>query len=114
VKTILIVAAMLCFSAPASAQKSEIAEATFRISGNCGMCKKRIEKALSIREVKYAKWDKVTKMARVAYLSAAVSLDSLQHRVALAGHDTGKFRAPDDTYASLPECCLYRENSATH
>ena len=32
---------------------------TFSVEGNCSMCKKRIEKAaLSLKGVKYAKWNK--------------------------------------------------------
>ena len=86
-----------------------VKEATFKISGNCGMCKSRIEKSLKISEVKFAKWDKTTKMVTVAYIANKISLDSLQHRVASVGHDTEKFKASDAAYNSLPECCLYRK-----
>ena len=37
---------------------------------------------MSINDVKFAKWDKSTKMLAVAYMPAKISLDSLQQRVA--------------------------------
>lgn len=113
-KALTLFAALLCFSAIATAQKPAVTDATFHVSGVCGMCKTRIEKALSIKEVKYAKWDKSAKMVKVAFLSASMTLDSLQHRVALAGHDTEKYRAPDAVYADLPGCCLYRDKISAH
>ena len=96
------------------AQDTSPVEAKFKAYGNCGMCKKRIEKAVSISSVKFAKWDKSTKMLTVAYLPAMITLDSLQHRVAAVGHDTDRFKAPDSVYASLPSCCLYRSAGSTH
>jgi hypothetical protein len=92
------------------AQDSKVAEATFKASGNCGQCKTRIEKALRIKEVKFATWDRTSKLVTVAYISSAISLDSLQHRVAAVGHDTEKYTAPAEVYSALPECCRYRQS----
>jgi hypothetical protein len=97
-----------------SAQESTIQEAQLKVSGNCGMCKTRIEKAVAIKEVKYAKWNKSTKMLRIAFRTPGMTLDSLEQRIAAAGHDTEKFKAPDGVYASLPSCCLYRNGEDTH
>lgn len=91
-----------------------VKEAQFKVFGNCTMCKTRIEKSMKIDEVKYAKWDKKTKQLKVAYLADKISLDSLQQRIALVGHDTEKFKAADSTYAGLPGCCLYRDGDNTH
>jgi hypothetical protein len=96
------------------AQDGSPVEAKFKVYGNCGMCKKRIEKAVSINEVKFAKWDKTSKLLTVAYLPEKITLDSLQHRVAAVGHDTDRFKAPDSVYAALPACCLYRAAGTTH
>ncbi len=85
-----------------------VKETEFKVSGICGMCKSRIEKSMKIKEVKMAKWDKSSKMLKVAYLSEKISLDSLQHRIASVGHDTEKYTADSTTYANLPGCCLYR------
>jgi Cu(I)/Ag(I) efflux system membrane fusion protein len=29
--------------------------------------------------------------------------------IAKNGHDTEKYKAPDEVYKQLPECCLYRK-----
>jgi hypothetical protein len=52
-------------------------------------------------------------MLRVIF-ETSIEADSLHKRVAAVGHDTEKFKAPDSVYASLPKCCLYRENPKTH
>jgi len=92
------------------AQENTVKEAEFKVFGNCSSCKSRIEKALKIKEVKSAKWDKQSKMLSVAYLSPAITLDSLQQRIAAVGHDTEKYKAADSVYAELPSCCLYRDS----
>lgn len=86
-----------------------ITEEKFKVFGNCGMCKSRIEKTLKINEVTKATWDKKTKMLTVAFKSGAITADSIQQLVASVGHDTEKFKAPDSVYNELPGCCLYRE-----
>jgi copper chaperone CopZ len=86
-----------------------VKEAEFTVSGNCTMCKNRIEKAVKISEVKSVKWDKKTKKLNVAFLSEKITLDSIQQRLAFVGHDTEKFKAADSVYANLPDCCLYRD-----
>jgi len=111
--TQLLCGTLFLFSA-ATAQESKNVETTFTATGNCGMCKTRIEKTLKIKEVTYAKWDKITKQVKIAYNATAISVDSLQKRVALAGHDTELYSAPDAVYAKLPKCCLYRDNDNTH
>lgn len=91
-----------------------VVEAAFRASGNCSQCKARIEKALKIEEVKYAKWEKKSATVTVAFLSPSISLDSLRHRVAAVGHDTETFKASDAAYSALPPCCLYRGDGKIH
>jgi periplasmic mercuric ion binding protein len=109
-----VLGCMLLVASLALAQEPSVAEAKIRVFGNCTMCKARIEKALKIKEVKYAKWDRKSKMLTVAYLSPSITLDSLQQRLAAVGHDTEKFKAPDAVYSALPECCLFRDNATTH
>ncbi len=96
------------------AQESSVREETFAVAGNCSMCKTRIEKAVALDEVKFARWNKKTKILSVAFESPAMTVDSLQKRIAAVGHDTGPYHAPDSVYAVLPACCLYRDNAKTH
>ena len=83
---------------------------TFEVSGNCEMCKERIETASkSVKGVASASWDINTKKILVSYNSSVASLDAIQKAIADSGHDNVKYRAPDDVYNKLPECCLYRK-----
>ena len=102
-------AAFLLFSASIFAQvKTE----AFKVYGNCGMCKKRIEKAVQVEGVTKAEWSAKTKMLTVTYDEAAITNDDLQKKVAAVGHDTEKFSADDKVYEKLPGCCLYDRKKA--
>jgi mercuric ion binding protein len=105
---------LISLSTMLSAQENIIKKASIKVFGNCGLCKARIENALNIKEVKSVAWNKKTKMLSVAYLSPAITTDSLQQRIAAVGHDTEKFKAPDAVYNTLDECCQYRDGSTAH
>lgn len=85
---------------------------TFKVNGNCIMCKHRIEDALAHqRGIWSAQWDRSSKTILVKYDKIKMNPDKIQQLIAAAGHDTEKFKAPDEAYANLPECCRYsREN----
>lgn len=82
---------------------------TMRVSGNCDMCKDRIESvAVAQANVRAAKWDKETKKLTLFYADARPDLEAIGKELAKAGHDNDTFTAPDDAYDELPECCHYR------
>jgi len=82
----------------------------FKVSGNCEMCKDRIETAAkSVKGVISATWNMDTKMAAVEFDQSVTSLEAIQKAIAIAGHDNGKYLAPDEVYNKLPDCCLYRK-----
>jgi hypothetical protein len=110
----ILFALLIALSTVLPAQENTVKETSIKVFGNCSMCKTRIEKTLKIKEVKMAKWSKQTKMLTVAYLSPAITLDSLQQRLAAVGDDTEKYKADDAVYAALPPCCLYRSGEKTH
>lgn len=84
--------------------------AQFKVSGNCEMCKERIETAAkSVAGVASAEWSTETKLMIVSFEGGKTNVDAIQKVIAKSGHDTGKYQAPDDVYNSLPECCLYRK-----
>jgi copper chaperone CopZ len=87
--------------------KPELKTESFKANGACGMCKNRIENGLKMEGISKAEWSKETKMVTVSYEPSKVSLDDIKKKVASLGHDTDKFRAPDDVYAKLPGCCHY-------
>jgi copper chaperone CopZ len=84
---------------------------TFKVYGNCGMCKSRVEKAAKTEGAATAVWDKETKMMTVTYDASKTSVEALQKKVASVGHDTELFTAPDKVYEKLPGCCLYERKS---
>jgi membrane fusion protein, copper/silver efflux system len=85
-------------------------QASFRVSGNCDMCRERIEKAaLTVSGVSSADWDAKTQMISVAFDSTRTDMSTIEKAIIKVGHDTEHFRADDVTYESLPECCLYRK-----
>ena len=81
---------------------------TIKVWGNCGMCKKTIEKAAYSKNVNYASWNEDTKMLTVKYpLVGATNSDIIQRAVAAAGYDTEKFTASNEAYNKLRNCCQY-------
>jgi Cu(I)/Ag(I) efflux system membrane fusion protein len=87
-----------------------IIHTSFTVSGNCDMCKERIEKAaLSVNGVANATWNADTKMIFLDYDSNKTDKVTIQKEIAKVGHDTELFKADDVTYKSLPECCHYRK-----
>ncbi|MEN5435764.1 DUF3347 domain-containing protein [Sphingobacterium faecium] len=71
------------------------------------MCKTTIEKAGNVKKEASVEWNKDTKTATLTYDSDKTNQDEILKRIALAGYDSEKFRAPDDVYAKLAECCQY-------
>lgn len=95
-----------------SAVKSETVE--FKVFGNCGMCKSRIEKALKIDGVETATWNKDTKIAKVEFNFDKISVNQLHQLVAEVGHDTEIITAKNEVYDKLHGCCKYeRQESKT-
>lgn len=81
---------------------------TLKVSGNCGMCKTRIEKAAKLDGVTKADWDSKSKMLTVTYDPAKTNLDLIGKKEAAVGHDNEKAKADDKIYSALPGCCKYR------
>lgn len=80
---------------------------TFKVSGKCDMCKTRIEKTVLAEGVTTASWDVKTQLLTVTFDPAKTSKEALSKKLASAGHDTEKFKAPDEVYNKLPGCCHY-------
>lgn len=85
------------------ATKSE----TFKVWGQCDMCKARIEKTVKVEGVSTALWDEKSQLLTVTIDPAKTSKDVLSKKLAIAGHDTEKFKATEEAYAKLPGCCHY-------
>ena len=78
-----------------------------KVSGNCGMCKKRIEAAAQVNGVTTAEWNAKTKMLTLNYDSKKINVADVQRKLADVGHDTPNFKASEAVYDKLPACCKY-------
>lgn len=97
---------MLLISTYSFAQNGT-AKATFKVYGECEMCKQNIEKAASVQGVSAAIWNMDSKMLRIKFSPEVISSDSIQKLITQVGYDTEKYRAEDSIYSSLPKCCKY-------
>ncbi len=83
---------------------------SFKVAGNCGMCKKRIEAAVKGSVVTQANWDVKSKIMSLKFDPKLITIDQLQQKIAAVGHDTDKFIADKAVYDELPGCCRYDRN----
>ena len=90
-------------------KNSSLSFSKFKVSGNCGMCKERIEKVVNqFKYVEESDWDTETEILTIYYKDESPDTTSILKSVAEVGHDNDKFKADDSVYNNLPECCLYR------
>lgn len=80
---------------------------TFKVWGNCDLCKARIEKTMTAEGATKADWNTKTKLLAVTFDPSKTSVDALSKKLAAAGHDTEKYKADDKAYDALPGCCHY-------
>ena len=81
------------------------------IYGNCSMCKKKIETAGNIEGIVKVVWDKNSQLAKLTFDTTKTNTDEILKRISLSGYDSDKFRAPDDVYNKLHECCHYERRA---
>ncbi|MBS1774092.1 MAG: cation transporter [Bacteroidetes bacterium] len=110
----LILIITLLFSVPVIAQDKDIVTKTFKVDGNCGMCKKRIEEAAFVKGVKRAEWNKGTHVLTVTYKPSKTNDENILKSVAHAGHSSELVKTTDAEYKKLPECCQYKTNTCEH
>ena len=82
--------------------------AEIRVSGNCEMCREKIESALKIPSVKRAVWEPETGILEVDFNRNSISAHQIRERIARAGYDTDSVKADSAAYSRLHECCRYR------
>jgi mercuric ion binding protein len=105
---LLLLVAVIGFSAQAQDKKNKNAKYTFEVNGNCDQCKKRIEKAAySVSGVKMALWNVETRQLTVMLNEEKTSPTEVKNAIAKVGHDTDEVKATDAAYESLHHCCLY-------
>ena len=93
---------------PSTAKVMHTVTDSFAVSGNCGMCKKTIESALTgVDGIISATWNKESKMLTVHYNPHSISINSMKQKIANVGYDTDTIKAKKETYDGLPGCCQY-------
>ena len=84
-----------------------ITKSTFKVKGECGMCKERIETTAKKSGATYANWNSDSQQLIVEYDAGKVSPDEILKKIADVGHDNEIYSATDEVYRNLPGCCLY-------
>ena len=108
IKIIIVVILAIVITSTVYSQSVTSKTETLKVSGNCDMCKARIEKAAKVDGVTKAEWNKKDKMLAVTFNPAKTNIDAIGKKIAAAGHDNDKAKATKATYDKLPSCCLYR------
>jgi len=83
------------------------------VSGNCGMCEAKIEKAAKEAGASTAEWNKDTKILTIKYNSSTTNAAKVQQAIAKAGYDTRDFKATDESYNKLHACCQYDRTASS-
>ena len=85
-----------------------MADLSFGVRGNCGMCKSTIEKAAnSVDGVASANWDVDKKKIDVSFDDTKTDAMTIRKAIAASGYDTDKVPGSEDAYKGLPGCCQY-------
>jgi copper chaperone CopZ len=114
-KKSILVLLFIASSCAFFAQKnnSTISKVELKVLGNCESCKKRIENAADLKGVKNATWDDKTQTLKLIFRNDKIKIEEIEKAVASVGHDTEHFKAENQVYSDLPECCKYRDRACT-
>lgn len=114
-KKLILVVFLAVFGLTVNAQekKSKNKKVEIKVSGVCGMCEKRIEKAAySVKGVKSAEWHIDHQDLHLIIDETKCSILDVEKAIAKAGHDTQDVKATDEEYAKIHGCCKYREQES--
>jgi mercuric ion binding protein len=111
-KNLKVIATAIILFAGISASYAKTVTETVKVSGNCGMCEKKIEGAAKKAGASKAIWDKKEKVLTITYDDAKTNNDAIQKKVASVGYDTEKYAGDMKAYKSLEECCQYDNKKA--
>jgi copper chaperone CopZ len=83
----------------ATETNSGVVTSTFKVWGNCEMCKETIEGSLKVDGIAKADWNKDTKIISVSFDSTKINLDQIQKNVAMVGYDNEKYTGEEKAYS---------------
>ncbi|MEO5945869.1 MAG: heavy-metal-associated domain-containing protein [Chitinophagaceae bacterium] len=110
-KALKIFSLAAIFSAVSMVAVAQTKTETFKVSGNCGMCKSKIEKTAKDAGATEASWDEDTKNLTVTYSSSSTNTAKIQQKIAKVGYDNAGFKSSMEDYNKLPGCCKYEKSS---
>jgi hypothetical protein len=105
---------LLLATSTAALAGGSVRKESFKVAGNCEMCKSRIEASLKVAGVEAALWNPDSKVLKVKYQSTAITSEQIRLLVAKAGYDIDAVAADSTAYQALPSCCQYKANSCNH
>ena len=81
---------------------------TFKVYGNCAMCKETIEGSLKKKDgILSKKWDQEKQEITVTYDPSKITIEKIGEKIAGVGYDNLYAKAKDETYSNLHKCCQY-------
>lgn len=76
------------------------------VSGNCEICKDRIEKAaLSVNGVSFANWNISDGKFSLTFDPRRTDLNDISLAITRIGHKTNLHKTSQDIQSQMPECC---------
>jgi periplasmic mercuric ion binding protein len=115
ISTLTLLAFLVHFTARAQEAGPAVKISVVKIttSAECEMCKKRIEKEVSLlKGVKKAELDLTTKVLTVEYNGKKTSPDKIRTAIANLGYDADNVKANNRATKQLPHCCQPGADSA--
>jgi len=112
-KSLRIFSIAALFMAVATVTTAQTKTESFKVSGNCGMCKSNIEKAAKSAGASSATWNEETKVLTVSYKSSTTNTAKIQKEIAKVGYDNEGLKATTESYNKLHGCCKYERTSST-
>lgn len=106
-KSIRLLLASMLFLAVSYSSQAQVASESFKVAGECGSCKKKIEKAAKDAGATFAQWNQESKVLTIKYNSTSSNKAKIQQSIAKVGYDTPDYKATDDAYNKLDGCCQY-------
>ena len=94
---------LACASIASAQSKTE----TFKVNGNCTMCKSKIEKAAKDAGAFTAVWNVDSKILAVSYKTSSTNTAKIQKKISSVGYDNEGVKGSDDAYNKLHACCQY-------
>ncbi|MEI7594766.1 MAG: heavy-metal-associated domain-containing protein [Bacteroidota bacterium] len=105
-KTIVLSFLLFSFGLFGCAQTAGTVEKTFKTSGQCGMCKDRIEKMLAYEKgIVSSDFNVETKELTVKYKSNKTNEAEIKKAVSKLGYDIDDVMGDQVAYEKLPPCC---------